>query len=275
MSEITIHILHCGEVGVDPAVPDRSVSKNPLAFTGLFRSTQRRIWIPVRTYLIEAPKGTVLVDTSWNSEVRTHPVHTVTPALYFASKPRLPAGEAVDEQIAKLGYKTTDIDYVILTHMDVDHANGLPLVKNAKHIMASSDELEESRTHDVRYNSRQWKGIAIQPVPFTHESGAGPENKSWDVFGDGTVIAVLTPGHAKGSLCVLVRNPQTGSFVLIAGDTGYKPDSWKKGLLPGPVYDKKKMSASLAWVKKLSEKNECHGVFACHDPQQQEEKVTL
>src|SRR5574344_306682 len=157
MNEIKIHILRCGEVGVDPAVPNRTVSKNPVAFTGLFRSNRRPIWLPARSYFIETPSGTVLVDTSWNSEVRTHPIKTCTPFLYFASKPRLPAGEAVDEQIHKLGYKTSAIDYVILTHMDVDHVNGLPLVKNAKHIIASGDEIKESNMLDVRYNKKQWK----------------------------------------------------------------------------------------------------------------------
>src|SRR5574344_1559065 len=104
MGTVAVHILHCGEVGVDPAVPDRSISKNPLAFTGLFRCAKRRIWLPVRAYFIETPKGTVLVDTAWNSAVREHPVRAVTPFLYFASKPRLPAGEAVDEQLEKIGY---------------------------------------------------------------------------------------------------------------------------------------------------------------------------
>src|SRR5574344_1207666 len=134
MGEINIHILHCGDVGVDPAVPNRSISKNPLAYTGLFRSKKRRIWLPVRSYFIETSKGNVLVDTAWNSEVRTHPVKACMPFLYFASKPCLPSGKAVDEQIHALGYETADINYVILTHMDVDHANGLPLVKGAQHL---------------------------------------------------------------------------------------------------------------------------------------------
>lgn len=38
--KIKIHVMKCGEVGVDPAVPDRGVSGNPLAYTGLFRSSK-------------------------------------------------------------------------------------------------------------------------------------------------------------------------------------------------------------------------------------------
>ena len=41
--KIKIHVFHTGEVGVDPAVPFRDVSRNPIAYTGLFRSKKRRI----------------------------------------------------------------------------------------------------------------------------------------------------------------------------------------------------------------------------------------
>ena len=49
---IKVHIFHCGEVGVDPAVSFRDVSKNPFAYTGIGRSSKLRIWIPVSVYLI-------------------------------------------------------------------------------------------------------------------------------------------------------------------------------------------------------------------------------
>ena len=64
---IRIHILTCGEVGVDPAVPDRGISRNRLAYTGLLRSPKRRIWLPVKAFLIEHPQGRILVDTGWTA----------------------------------------------------------------------------------------------------------------------------------------------------------------------------------------------------------------
>ena len=274
MNQIKLHLLKCGEVGVDPAVPFRNVSKNPIAFTGLFRSSKLRIWIPVFTYLIETPKGLVLVDTAWNKKVRTNPIKTLSFPLWFASKPRLPKGKSVDEQIAACGYKTSDIDYVILTHMDVDHANGLLQVKDAKHILASGDEIKESNTLDVRYNKKQWKGINISPIEFA-ETGIGPKGKSFDVFNDGVIQVVFTSGHARGSVCIIATNPNTKDFILLVGDTGYAPDSWKNILLPGPIYNKSELQKSLLWVKEMSEKENCKGVFACHDSNQTERIVTL
>lgn len=148
---IKVHILKCGEVYVDPAVPFRDVSKNPVAYTGLFRSSKRKLWLPVYSYLIEHPKGNILVDTGWDKAVRKNPIKTESFLLWLASKPKLPTGSAVDEQLKKIGIRTNQLDYVFLTHMDVDHVNGIQLVKDAKVIMASSEEIHAASGSDVRY----------------------------------------------------------------------------------------------------------------------------
>lgn len=259
-----LHVLRCGEVGVDPAVPFRDISKNPVAYTGLFRNPKRRIWIPVCAYLIEHPRGNVLVDTGWHTDVRTHPIRHESFRLWFASKPQLPDGEAVTEQLDMLGLKPQDLEYVVLTHMDIDHVSGLGLVKGAQNIMASGEELKAAGSTQVRYcNKRLWAGVRITPVPF-EDTGLGPVGKSFDVFGDDKVQIVSTPGHAQGSMSVLAQ--ENGRFVLLTGDTGYAPNSWEQMRLPGPVYDKDAIRKSLSWVKEMAHKENCAGVFAVHDP---------
>lgn len=52
-----LHVLHCGEVCVDPALPFANEASHPLAFTGLFRSWKKRLWLPVSAYLLEHEKG--------------------------------------------------------------------------------------------------------------------------------------------------------------------------------------------------------------------------
>lgn len=86
MEKIKIHVFHCGEVGVDPAVSFRDVSKNPIAYTGIGRSNKLRIWLPVSAYLIEHPKGLILIDTGWHKEVRTNQRKHMSSILNIASK---------------------------------------------------------------------------------------------------------------------------------------------------------------------------------------------
>jgi len=68
-----MNLFNCGRAGVDAAVPDRSVSKNPIAYTGLLRSQKNHTELPVKAFLIRHPKGNILVD----SEVRNHPIRTI------------------------------------------------------------------------------------------------------------------------------------------------------------------------------------------------------
>ena len=269
---ISIHAFTCGEVGVDPAVPDRGVSKNPLAYTGLFRSAGRRIWIPVKAFLIEHPKGKLLVDTGWDSAVRQHPIKTLSFPMWFASKPRLPEGAAIDEQLAVLGLQPEDLDYVLMTHMDIDHDSGMRLVKSAKQIFVSPEEWDAVHSCQARYVERPWRNLPIGLMPLADDPAA-PFGKSWDVYGDGSAKVLFLPGHSQGSVAIRVTGKN--GFALLVGDTGYNCDSWEKLKLPGPVYDREAMKSSLKWVQNMRRNPRCIGVFAAHDPEEKRQIIEI
>ena len=52
--------------------------------------------------------------------------------LYFVNLGVIGIGECIDEQLANFGVKTSDLDAVLLTNLDCDHANGLNQVKDVK-----------------------------------------------------------------------------------------------------------------------------------------------
>ena len=257
---------------MDPAVPDRGVSANPIAYTGLFRSPKRRIWLPVKAFLIEHPKGSILVDTGWDSAVRTDPVRTLTWPLWCTSKPRLPQGAAVDEQLQALGMKIQDLDYVLMTHMDIDHDSGLRLVKDAKRILVSPQEWTAFHAGGVRYAKRPWRGIAVGRMPL-QEDPVAPFKESWDVFADGSVKVLLTPGHTAGSVSIRVAGKN--GFVLIVGDTGYNRRSWETLCLPGPVQNKQKLHEALAWVAQMRKDPRCLAVLAAHDGEEKHREIDI
>ncbi len=263
MAELSVRILQTGTVGVDKAVPNRSVSPNPLAYTGLFRSRKNHIVIPVKCFLIIHPDGhKILIDTGWDSKVRKEPIKTLTFPMWFASKPSLPPKQAVDEQLSLLGIKPEDLDYVILTHLDIDHDSGLRMVKNAPHIMASAPEIKALHSSQVRYVLKPCRGINIEPI--TWNGSFGPYGKSWDVFNDGRVVVFFTPGHSQGSISIKVQN---GShYLLIVGDSGYNKESWDSLNIPGPVYDKEEMKKTLLWIQAKRSDPFCKAVLCAHDP---------
>ena len=260
---IKVHIFNCGEVGVDPAVPFRDVSKNPIAYTGIGRSSKLRIWLPVSAYLNEHPKGRVLVDTGWHTDVRKNPIKYMSAALYMASKPKLPEGKAINEQLSKLGIDIKDLDYVFLTHMDCDHASGIRLVKDAKKIMISEEEFKSVKKGNIRYKNRFWEDVNVEYFKMK-ASEYGPFKRAYDVFGDGSVLMVDAKGHTEGNIIVMVKNH--GKFILLTGDCGYQKESWESLRLPGPLSNKGQMIESLKWVRNMSHKENCVGLFATHDP---------
>ena len=74
MDKIKIHVLHCGQVKVDCTLPFRKKTRNPISYTGLFRSKKHQLLLPVSAYLIEHPKGLVLIDTGWHTDVRINQI---------------------------------------------------------------------------------------------------------------------------------------------------------------------------------------------------------
>lgn len=146
---IKLHIFHTGSVIVDRAIPYKD--KNPLAVTGFLRGKDKKLTLPVSAYLIEHPKGRVLIDTGWDSKYAAERPHRFFGLLDEISTPVINDGESIDCKLRGLGLSDSDIDYLFFSHMDFDHTSGLRLVQNAKHIMAAEEELADSKKYFFRY----------------------------------------------------------------------------------------------------------------------------
>ena len=260
---IKIHVLHCGEVCVDEAIPFGNVSKNPLAFTGIFRSQKNRIWLPVSAYLIEHPKGLILFDTGWHTNVRKDPIGHLTRKQFLVNQPRLSEGESIAEQLNLLGFKSSDLDYVIMSHMDSDHVSGLKLVSDAKNILTSDKELEDALKYKIRYVSSMWEGVVVNTFKL-EQTGDGPVGLSYDLFGDGSINLINIPGHSHG-LCAMKITNNDGKYVLLLSDGCYAEKSWKEMILPGITLDKKQAMEYLQWIHDMSSSSDCVESLACHD----------
>lgn len=262
---MNIAVLQTGSTLVSSAVPDRSSHRWPYAYTGLFQRRGGRISVPVKAFLVESGGHRVLVDTGWSAECAAHPIRHLGLSLWFASEPVLSPDEAVPARLARMGLRPEDLDAVVLTHLDCDHASGLVPLKSARRILCSEEEWRHAgRRRDVRYRPSLWEGVDVRTLAMEDDPGA-PFGRSCDLFGDGSFRAVLTPGHSEGSVAVLARG-RTG-YAAFVGDDSYSRRSWEEQLLPGPVYDERAMRRTLAWVREVSRDPGCLGVYAAHDPE--------
>lgn len=262
---INVHILNTGSVIVDSALPFNHKRNLPLSWKGLLQTRRKYVHLPVSVYLIEHPKGLVLIDTGWHVANRQQSDNSQYTSPHSDDKAILPKGQAVHEQLAKLGYQITDVDYVMLSHLHYDHASGLAHVAKAQHIMVSDEEWFAAN-HNKYYTADIWDNIPINPFVLEH-NGIGPTGKSYDLFNDGTVEFIHTPGHSAGH-CVtrIKRHKDESQFLLLTSNVGYAESSWKYGILPKFVENKDAAINSLNWVKVQATSPDCIGAIANHDP---------
>lgn len=280
---IKIHVFHTGKVCVSPNLPfggDCSTFKA----AGLWLPMSKRLWLPVSAYLIEHPKGKILVDCGWHREMSPDGVFDKkaqikslgSRMLYRINQGMIEKGSAIDEQLAKMGIKPEDLDYVLLTHLDCDHANGLKLVSVAKHILVSREEMEfagnGSLTNRVRYQRKWWEGVDM--TLFDWNGNEGPFGKSYDLFGDGSIEMINIPGHSDGQ-CAVKLTGSDDHFVLLVGDGGYATRSWRDMITSGIAEDKNQQRQSLQWIRELSQDTLCVETLANHDSNVEPHTITL
>lgn len=273
MSHIKIHVLHTGAVCVAPDLPFGGDHCNAIKASGIFQSRKDRLWLPVSAYLIEHPSGLFLVDTGWTRAMspkgefdkKAQIKSLGSLVLYEVNQGQLPLGECIDEQLAAMGIKTSDIDAVLLTHLDCDHANGIAQVADAKRFVVAADEVRFATkiTNRVRYNKDWWSMVELDE--FEWNGTSGPFGKSYDLLGDGSIQLINIPGHADGLFAVKVINEE-GKFVLLFSDGGYARKSWEEQITSGIAADKNKQKQSLAWIREQSLDPLCVESLANHDP---------
>lgn len=273
MANIKIHVFHTGEVCVAPDLPFGGDNSNAIKASGVFGKKEDRLWLPVSSYLIEHPKGKFLVDTGWAREMspkgefdkKAQIKSLGSVLLYEVNQGRIGLGQCIDEQLLAMGIKDSDIDAVLLTHLDCDHANGLKQVKGAKKFMVAADEVKFANkiTNRVRYYKGWWEGINL--TEFTWNDTQGPVGKSYDLLGDGSIELINIPGHADGLYAVKIKNEE-GKFVLLFSDGGYARKSWEEMITSGIAADKQLQKQSLQWIREQSLDKNCIESLANHDP---------
>lgn len=259
---IKVHVFHTGLVRVDQAIPLHE--NNPLAKTGVFRGEKKKRSLPVSCYLIEHPRGKILIDAGWHSKYAKEKIKGYLGMVDKVSKPIIKEDESVDAHLQKLGISPSDLDYVLISHLDLDHVSGLKLVKDAKHIMASKEEIEAAAKGGFRYMKENWEGIEIEPFEFK-DNGIGPVHRSLDFYDDGSIILIHTPGHSKGHISVKISSDD-GHYLILAGDAAYVEESYTEHTIPGFSVDDELSTKSLDYLIECRADPLCLGVFANHDP---------
>jgi N-acyl homoserine lactone hydrolase len=255
--------IQTGSTLVSPAVPDGASKRSPIAYTMLFQRRKSRIEVPVKCFVLQVAGHTVLIDAGWSAQDAHHGRQHLGFGLWFASEPRLTEGQAAVPQMRAFGIGRDDLDAVMMTHLDCDHASGLDAFRGFRPVLVSRDEVEYAKEAKFRYSEKLWCGVDLTYIDFEKDDDA-PFGLSADIFSDGSVMAYPVPGHSKGSVVYVGREGER--YFAIVGDTGYNLRSWTELRMPGVVYDREGLRRGLEWVRDMLDDESCAGVFCAHDP---------
>ena len=227
-----------------------------------------KITVPVAFFLIKHPKGNVLFDTGNNDKIITDPTYWGPLAQMLSAESRSP-DVAIDVQLNKAGVKPSDINYVILGHMHLDHAGNIGKFPAAT-IVYQRDEII-----NAFWPKPGFAGAYITGDFSLLRSNVGDSTPSrqkvieldgdLDLFGDGSIYIHRQVGHTPGSQMALIRLPKTGPVVLTS-DTCYLMENLQKDILPSVAlaYNPAGILDGYAWIKHLMSAEGADVIFA-HD----------
>ncbi|MGW2524409.1 MBL fold metallo-hydrolase [Streptomyces sp. NPDC001617] len=226
---ISVSILETGTIRIRPSHrthPVRHQSGSPAPLARVDRPTLDRA-PAVNTYLVDHPEGYVLFDAGespHSTEKGYFPWWQ--PFFHVAVDIRVGPDEGIGARLRQRGLDPArDLKAVVLSPLQHDHGDGLP-------------DLVGAPVHVTR---EHWKAFG-KPFPATMEGAVpkrwpkgftphfleptggpvGPWDRSYPLASDGRILAVDTPGHVPGHVCLIVFGDQ--ATYLLGGDSTYDQD---------------------------------------------------
>ena len=156
-------------------------------------------------------------------------------------------------ELDKIGIQPTDVKYLVVSHTHPDHIGNVELFPQAILLVQQAE---------YDWPNQDGSPCFKPSHPVTKLQG------DHDVFGDGSVTILSTPGHTPGHQSLLVKLPETGA-VLLSGDAVHLRDNWDAKRVPAINVDKEKSAASMQRMAELMAANNAR-LWINHDKPQSE-----
>ena len=156
--------------------------------------------------------------------------------------------KTLTSQLAEIGLKTSDVTYVAVSHTHGDHIGNVGLFPNSTVLMQRAEYTWISSPDGTNDNVNQLKALArkLLGTPKQLQLLDGDT----DVFGDGSVTLISTPGHTPGHQSLLVHLKNSG-FIILSGDVAHSEENFEKNIVPSLNTDKAASIASMDKVRRM------------------------
>ncbi|HEY4920367.1 MAG TPA: N-acyl homoserine lactonase family protein [Xanthobacteraceae bacterium] len=156
--------------------------------------------------------------------------------------------KTLTDQLAEIGLRPGDIGRVAISHTHGDHIGNMGLFPNAAILMQRAE-------YDWIHSANGPNDNVNQLMALARSLMGAPKNLllidgDTDVFGDGSVVLVSTPGHTPGHQSLLVHLKNSG-FIILSGDVVHSEDNFNRNTVPTLNTDKAASIASMERIRQM------------------------
>ena len=185
--------------------------------------------VPVTAYLLEHPDGKIVFDTGLGPRF-ARPMGETQSGRFDLEDDAL-----IDARLRAVGVDPMQIRYILNSHLHSDHAGGNALLPAASVIVQRAEWAGARSATDNDYHVPEFD----TGQPIVEIDG------EYDVFGDGSVVLVPTPGHTAGHQSARVST--SGGEVILTGGACNLRRSLDELLVPDQGHDLRRYRESLEW----------------------------
>jgi len=150
--------------------------------------------------------------------------------------------QTLSTQLSDLDIATDDIDFIAISHSHFDHTGQVDQFPNSEWLV-NDTEFE----HMFATDESSLQNAAFATLSTTTYSG------DKDVFGDGSVVILASPGHTPGHSVLQINLPQSGPL-LLTGDLYHRTESRESQLVPRFNSDEPQTRVSMVAFESLATK---------------------
>jgi len=219
--ELTLTRLDCGTPQAPTPVNQR--------FSDTFAYGDLKLQFVFSCYLIKHGDEYMLWDTG----------HSMT-------APNVAPKVSVVDQLARIDVKPDQVKFVGISHYHADHTGQIGSFPKTTLLIGA-------REWEAITSPNPAQGVNFKPFEgwIKGENKVEPQSIDKDVFGDGSVIMLRTPGHTPGHSSLLVKLAQMGP-VIITGDAVHFRENYDADGVPAFNFDRAQTVASIERMKQIA-----------------------
>jgi glyoxylase-like metal-dependent hydrolase (beta-lactamase superfamily II) len=227
IKEVRLYTLDCG----------RAELKSMAMFSDTGEYDGKTGTIAVSCFVIRHPKGTLLWDTGLGDQLADKKDGIDNGAIHMTVPVKL------IEQLKTLGLTPKDMTYLAFSHFHFDHTGNANLFPDSTWLLNKAE--------------LNWATGTAPPSGVNSESFSGYKtaktslvDTDYDIFGDGTVRILKTPGHTPGHQCLQLRLKKSGT-VILSGDLYHLRENYEHRRVPDFNYNRADTLASMDRIEKI------------------------